>query len=124
MLNNDEHTFFFHFDYDYPNSNSQLLSLHALTYSILYLLPKNPFLKHSSDHISLINAREKNKAGKEDSFLGIRMEGVPFLKRAVKEGLTENMTYEQTTEEVRKQAIWLPGGKSGKRKILRQEHAC
>ena len=76
------------------------------------MLPKYPFLKHSLNHISLINAREKNKAGKENRVLGLRMEGVPFLNRVVKEDLTENGIYEERTEEVRKQATWLPGEKS------------
>lgn len=42
-----------------------------------------------------MNARERNKAGKDKRVLGIRTEGVPFLNRVDKKDLTENETYEQ-----------------------------
>lgn len=40
------------------------------------------------------------------------MEGVPFFNRIVQKDLTKNVTYEQRTEEVRKQAMCLYGEKS------------
>ena len=40
------------------------------------------------------------------------MEGVPFLNRVIKGDTTENVTYEERTEEVRKQVTWLSGEKS------------
>lgn len=40
------------------------------------------------------------------------MEGVPYLNRVIKGDTTENMTYEERTEEVRKQVTWLSGEKS------------
>lgn len=48
---------------------------------------------------------------------------MPFLNGVVKEDLTENQI-EQRTEAVRKQAMWLYGGRALTAKILRQEHAC
>ena len=45
------------------------------------LLPKYPFLKHSSNHKILINAREKNKAGKES--LGTKDKRGAFFLMAV-----------------------------------------
>lgn len=44
------------------------------------MLPKYPVLKHSLDRTSLINARKKNKAGKDKRVLVIRTEGGPFLR--------------------------------------------
>lgn len=128
MLNNVEWIhLLFHFGYDHLNPNAQFTSPrhpHALhTYSILYLLPTHPFLKHSSDHISLIKIRqEKKKTVKTARVLVIGMKGVPFLELSRRLHWIRDMNKDLKRLEIK------PCGYLGWRaltaKILKQEHAC